>query len=163
MTSPHKGCPHSLAATKQLYEWFSLPVCLSVRLFARLFARLSHLFHYVPIIDVHAKGQGQRSKAKGKNQLSRFRTVIPVWIHIWQWNDAQSFMWLRRGALSFFEVICQISRSHRTKKSPILTQIERFRTVTPVLQLFFKVIHQIWRSHRTKNCQFWPKLNVSGL
>ena len=31
-----------LAATKQLYEWFSPSVCLSVR--------LSHLFDYVPII-----------------------------------------------------------------------------------------------------------------
>ena len=31
-----------LAATKQLYEWFSPSVHLSVR--------LSHLFHYIPII-----------------------------------------------------------------------------------------------------------------
>ena len=35
-----------LAATKQLYEWFSPSVCLSVR----LFVCLSHLFDYVPII-----------------------------------------------------------------------------------------------------------------
>ena len=44
--------------------------------------------------------------------LSRFRTVTPVWIHIWWWNDAQSLMLLRRGALLFFKVIRQISRSH---------------------------------------------------
>ena len=35
-----------LAATKQLYEWFSPSVCLSVC----LSVRLSHLFDYVPII-----------------------------------------------------------------------------------------------------------------
>ena len=40
--------------------------------------------------NVHAKGQGQRSKVKVTEvttQLSRFRTVTPVWIHIWWWND----------------------------------------------------------------------------
>ena len=38
---------------------------------------------------------------------------------------------LRRGALLFFKVIRQISRSHGTKKLPILSQIWRFRTVAP--------------------------------
>ena len=47
--------------------------------------------------------------------LSCFRTVTPVWIHIWWWNDAQSLMLLRRGALLFFKVTLQISRSHGTK------------------------------------------------
>ena len=50
----------------------------------------------------HAKGQGQRSKVKVTEvttQLNRFRTVTPVWIHIWWWNDAYSLMLLRRGAL----------------------------------------------------------------
>ena len=56
-------------------------------------ARLSHLFHYVLIImkfsgvitndpsEVHAKGQGQRSKFRAtevKALFSRFRTVTPV-------------------------------------------------------------------------------------
>ena len=68
--------------------------------------------------DVHEKGQGQRSKVKVtevNTQLSRFRTVTPVWIHIWWWNDAQSLMLLRRGALLFFKVIHQISRSQGSK------------------------------------------------
>ena len=80
---------------------------------------------------VHAKGQGQRSKVKVTEvttQLNRFRTVTPVWIHIWWWNDAYSLMLLRRGAL-----------------------------------LFFKVIRQISRSHGSKNRQIWPRLGVSGL
>ena len=68
--------------------------------------------------NVHAKGQGQRSKVKVTEvttQLSRFRTVTPVWIHIWWWNDTYSLMLLRRGALLFFKVIRQISRSHGAK------------------------------------------------
>ena len=91
---------------------------------------LSHIFDYVPIIasswkfsgvitndrsDIHAKGQCQKSKVKVtevNTQLSRFQTITPVWIHIWQWNDAQSLILLRRGALLFFKVIRQIARSH---------------------------------------------------
>ena len=68
--------------------------------------------------DVHAKGQGQRSKVKVTEvttQLNRFRTVTPVWIHIWWWDDAYSLIMLRRGALLFFKVIRQISRSHGSK------------------------------------------------
>ena len=72
--------------------------------------------------DVHAKGQGQRSKVKVTEvttQLNCFRTVTPVWIHIWWWNDAYSLMMLRRGALLFLKVIHQISRSHGSKKHRI--------------------------------------------
>ena len=68
--------------------------------------------------DIHAKGQSQRSKVKVTEvttQLYRFRTVTPVWIHIWWWNDAYSLIMLRRGALLFFKVIHQISRSHGFK------------------------------------------------
>ena len=54
------------------------------------------------------KGQGHR----GHDPNFRFRTVTPVWIHIWWWNDTYSLMLLRRGALLFFKVIRQISRSH---------------------------------------------------
>ena len=136
-----------LAATKQLYEWFSPSVCLSVRLSVRPSVRLSvtpfWLCSHHPIImkfsgvitsdksDVHAKGQGQRSKVKVTEvttQLNRFRTVTPVWIHIWWWDDAYSLIMLRRGAL-----------------------------------LFFKVIHQISRSHGSKKRRIWPRLGVSGL
>ena len=68
--------------------------------------------------EVHAKGQCQRSKFKVtevKTQLNRFRTVTPIWIHIWWWNEGQSLMLLRRGALLFLKVIRQISRSHGKK------------------------------------------------
>ena len=54
--------------------------------------------------DVHAKGQGQRSKVKVTEvttQLYRFRTVTQVWIHVWWWNDAYSLIMLRRCAYCF--------------------------------------------------------------
>ena len=72
--------------------------------------------------DVHAKGQGQRSNVKVTEvttPLCRFRTVTPVWIHVWWWNNAYSLIMLRRGALLFFKVICQISRSHGSKNHRI--------------------------------------------
>ena len=132
-----------LAATKQLYEWYfpsvRLSVCLSVCLSVTPFWLCSHhriimIFSGVITQDpgkVHAKGQGQRSKVKVTEvttQLNRFRTVTPVWIHTWWWNDTYSLMLLRRGAL-----------------------------------LFLKVIRQISRSHGAKNRRVWPRLGVSGL
>ena len=119
-------CNTFLAATKQLYKWYFPSVRLSVRLSVTPFWLCSHhpiIMKFSEVITndqskVHAKGQGQRSKVKvteGTNQLNRFRTVTPVWIHIWWWNDAYSSMLLRRGALLFFKVIRQISRSHGSK------------------------------------------------
>ena len=63
--------------------------------------------------EVHAKDQGQRSKVKVtevKTQLNRFRTMTSVWF---TYGDAM--MLLRRGALLFFKLLCQISKSLGTK------------------------------------------------
>ena len=137
-------CVIFLAATKQLYEWYFMSVCLFVRLSACLavrhtfwlcsYHRITKKFSGVITKDqgnVRVKGQGQRSKVKVTEVttlLNRFRTVTPIWVHIWWWNDPYSFMLLIRGALLFFKVICQISRSHGSK-----------------------------------NCRIWPRLGVSGL
>ena len=47
--------------------------------------------------DVHAKGQGQRSKVKVtefNTQLSRFRTLTPdVWVHVELEEKANSVPW----------------------------------------------------------------------
>ena len=105
-------------------------VCPSVRLSVTPFWLCSHhriIMKFSGIItsdksDVHAKGQGQRSKVKVTEvttQLNRFRTVTPVWIHIWWWNVAYSLIVLRRGALLFLKVIRQISRSHGSKNRRI--------------------------------------------
>ena len=119
-----------LAATKQLYKWYLPSVRPSVCLSVTLFSPCSHhriIMKFPGVItmvksDVHAKGQGQRSKVKVtevNSQRSRFRTLTPVWIHIWQWNHAHSWKQHRRGALLFFKVIRQISRSHSSKNRRI--------------------------------------------
>ena len=116
-----------LAATKQLYEWcrpsvcpsVCPPVCPSVTPFwlcslHRIIMKFSGVISNGRS-DVQASGRGQRSKIKVTvvtTQLNRFRTVTPVWIHIWWWNVVYSLIMLRRGVLLFFKVILQISRSH---------------------------------------------------
>ena len=83
-----------LAATKQLYKWYFPFVCPSVRPSVTPFWLCSHhriIMTFSGVITndqskFHAKGQGQRSKVKVTEvttQLNRFRTVTPVWIHIW--------------------------------------------------------------------------------
>ena len=124
-----KMCPIVFScdqAALQMVFSVRLSVCLSVRLFVTPFSPCSHhciIMKFSGVItmvksDVHAKGQGQRSKVKVTEvnaQFSRFRTLTPVWIHIWQWNHAHSWKQHKRGALLFFQVIRQISRSHGSK------------------------------------------------
>ena len=126
-----QGCPYQILkmivaagfillifSCDQAALWMVQSVCLSVTPFS-LCSHHRIIMKFSGVItndksDVHAKGQGQMSKVKVTevtNQLNRFRTVTPVWIHIW-WNDAHSLVLLRRGALLFFKVIRQISRSH---------------------------------------------------
>ena len=99
---------------------------------------------------VHTKGQGQRSKIKVTEvttQLNRFRTVTPVWIHIWWWNDTYSLMLLRRGALLFFKVIRQISRSYGAKKSRIWPRLG-VSGLKPQFELTngYEIMHIAWSS-----------------
>ena len=127
----HHKQGENIFSCDQAAIWLVQSVCLSVcpsdRPSVTPFSPCSHhriIMKFSGVItndknDVHAKGQGQRSKVKVtevNTQLNRFRTVTPVWIHIWWWNDAHSLMMLRRGALLFFKVIRQISRSHGSKK-----------------------------------------------
>ena len=137
-----RSCQQFLAAIKQLYKWYfpsvrpsvrlsvCPSVCPSVCLSVTPFWLCSHhriIMKFSGVItndqsQVHAKGQGQRSKVKVTEvttQLNRFRTVTPVWIDVWWWNDAYSLMLLRRGALLFIKVIRQISRSHGSKNRQI--------------------------------------------
>ena len=89
-----------------------LSVCPSVSLSVTPFWLCSHQRIIMKISGVitndqskvQAKGQCQRSKVKVTQvttQLNRIRTVTPVWVDIWWWNDAYSLMMLRRGALLF--------------------------------------------------------------
>ena len=136
-TNSSTQCLFFLAATKQLYEWFSPSVHLSVTPFW-LCSHHHIIMKFSGVIandrsNSHSKGQGQRSKVKVREvntQLSHFLTLTPVWIYIRWWNDAQSLMLVKRGALLFFKVIRQI-QGHKAQKSSVLTQIWRFWAVTP--------------------------------
>ena len=67
-------------------------------------------------IVIHQISRSHRTKQPPiLTWIEHFRTVASVWIYWWIWNDAQSLMLHRRGALLFFEVIHQISRSHGLK------------------------------------------------
>ena len=140
-----KRCP-ILFSCDQAALWMVQSVCPSVCLFVRLSVcpsvclsvtpfwlcyhhRIIMKFSGVITKDqgkVHANGQGQRSKVKVTDvttQLNSFRTVTPVWIHIWWQNDAYSLIMLRTGALLFFKVIRQISRSRGSKNRRILPRL----------------------------------------
>ena len=58
-----------------------------------------------------------------KSRIERFRTVTPVWIHPWLWNDAQSLMYYGGSALLFTKVVHQISRSRGTRKHPFWPEL----------------------------------------
>ena len=77
-------------------------------------------------VMVMQKNQGKRSKVKVTEVKSNFapifRTVTPPRIGR-----------LLRKDTFFFKINRQSSRSHGTKKSPIFTRFERFRTVTTLL------------------------------
>ena len=120
-----------IAATKQLNERYFLSFCPSVCLsVCHTFLTMFQSSYHHEIFRSYYQWQKwlpcKRSRSEPKVkvtevniQLSRFRTVTPVWIHIWWWNYAQSFMLLRRGTLSFFKVIRQIWRSHDSKNRRI--------------------------------------------
>ena len=99
-----------------------LSVCLSVRhTFFTMFPSSYHLEIFRSYYQWQKWRSCKRSRSKVKvtevnTQVNCFRTVTPVWIHIWWWSDAYSLMVLRRGALLFLKVIRQISRSHGSKK-----------------------------------------------
>ena len=101
-----------------------------------------------------------------KTQFSSFRTVTPIWIHIWRRNDAQSLIWHKpycfpRSSIKF--------QGHTGQKindlDPNLAfpdcnsslnwtwlwnDAQRLKYHTRCTLLFFKGICQIARSNRTK-------------
>ena len=62
--------------------------------------------------NVHAKDQGQKSRSQRSKQIlpqfEHVHTVTPVWIHIWQPNDAQSLKWHRKCGLLFLAATKQL-------------------------------------------------------
>ena len=108
--------------------WMAQSVCRSVCLVClsvcgTFFTVFRSLYHHEFFWSYHQWQTWcpcKRSRSKVKvtevtTQLNRFRTVTPVLIHNWLWNDAYSFMLFRRGALLVFKVIRQNSKSHVKK------------------------------------------------
>ena len=99
---------HILAATKHLYEWFSLSV------WWRNDDEMMHIAWCCSRSSVEFQGHTAK-KSSILTQIGGFRTVTPVWIHQWLRNDTQRLKLHKRGSLLFFKIIRQISRSHGTK------------------------------------------------
>ena len=128
-----RGALLFLAATKQLNEWYFPSVrpslCQTVCCtFLTMFPSTYHHEIFRSYYQWQKWRPCKRSRSKVKvtevnTQLSHFRTITPVWIHIWWWNDAQSLMLLGRCALLFFKVIHQISRSQGSKNRRILPKL----------------------------------------
>ena len=97
-----------LAANKQLYKWFSPPVCLSVCPPVTHFSLCSH--HRIIIT---------RTKKKiddcDPNRAFPDCNYSSSWIHRRLWNDAQRLEGVGRGSLLCFKVLNQISMSHGPK------------------------------------------------
>ena len=146
-------------------------VCPSARPFARssvplsvtpfsLFSHRRIIMRFSGVITTEVMSMQKVKVKQVQPRFSRFRIVTPVRIHIWRWNDADSYIWLRWGALLFFMVICQILRSHcPPKKSSILTKIGRFRTATPILnsQMAMK-----WCAQLEVAYKMWPVVYSSS-
>ena len=135
------------AATKQLYEWLSPSVrpsvrpsvCLSV---CHTFSLCSHhriIIKFSGVITNESSDVNAKHKVRGRGWKSQW-SIYPF--HIWWWNDAQSLMLLRRGALLFFKFIPQIAQSLKQLRNGAL--------------LFMQDAHQMSRSHGTNVTDFDP-------
>ena len=75
-------------------------------------------------------------------RIECFQTVTPVGIHQGVYDYAKSLMQSRRGALSFFEVIHQISRSHGLKHRQFESNLSKItRPVAAIKSLRFALLY----------------------
>ena len=128
----------------------------------------------------------KRSRSKVKvtefnTQLSHFRTLTPVSIHIWQWNQAHSWKQHRRGALLFLAATKQLYKWYfpSVRPSVRLSVCPSVRlSVTPfwlcshhcIIMKFSEVItndqrkvHAKGQGQRSRSQRSQPNLTVSGL
>ena len=77
-------------------------------------------------------------------QLRRFRTVTPVWIHVWWWNDAQSLMLLRRGSPLFLAATKQLYEWFSPSVRPSVCPSVRHTFLTMFPSSYH---HEIFRSY----------------
>ena len=161
----------SLNCDQQLYEWsclsVHLSVCPSVGLsitpfsqcsFYRVIMKLSGVIA-ISKSEVHTEGQDKRSKVKVTEvkkitQFVCFWTIIPVLIHRWLWNNAQSLKWHRRGALFFLDHPQYFI--HGPRKSTILTLLTQ-------IELLFEFTDSYKTLRKSWNCTENVPYYFSGL
>ena len=108
--------------------------------------------------------------------IERFRTVTSVLMHRWIWNDAQSLMYYRRGALLFlaatkqlyewyFHVRLSVRLSHLFDYVPIIVSSWNFQELSPRTRVRsmqkVKVRGQRSRSQRSRPNFSFPDCNSS--
>ena len=116
--------------------------------------------------SVKLQGHTTKKNPSILTQIRRFRTVTPVWIHQWLGNDAQSLKLHRRGALLYFGVIHQISRSHGLKNRRFEFSLSKItRPVAAIKSLrfvFFSFNHMDIKGLVSLKCQYlsYPRSDV---
>ena len=172
---------------------FCLSVCLSVTPFSlcschRIIMKFSGVIA-IDKTDVHARGQGQRSKVK-VTEVKIFwfwpklgASGLYLQFEFTNGDEMMHKAWSRFGEVPYcFSRSSVKSQGHTTKTIVDFYPNWAFPDCNSSLihrwlwndaqslkwhrrgALFcFKVIHQISRSHGTENRRFWPELSVSGL
>ena len=112
------SCLYSISCQATSCIALPSPRALIVKIAARYDAKLEVTQKRCPIVFQGYTSNCKVTRLRRSSNLTQsgcIRTVTPVWIYWWIWNDTRSLMWYRRHALLIFGVIHQISRSHRRK------------------------------------------------
>ena len=126
--------------------YWAFPDCnssLSSSMALKWCAKLEATQNWCPIIFRGHPSITQISRSLGtKNCQFRPEWVFPARIHWWEWNDATNLIWYKRGALLFFEVIHQISRSHGLKNRQYESYLSNvIRPVAAIKSLRFVLLY----------------------
>ena len=163
-----------LAATKQLYEWYFLSVCPSVRLSVchtclTMFPSSHHHAIFRSFYQWTRKDPCKRSRSRGQRSMSqRSQPNLTVSGQQLQLEFTYDVEMMHIASCCLEEVPYCFSRSSVKFQSHAALKIVEFDPDLAfpdcISRLIIKVvIHQIWRSHGSKNRRIWPKLGVSGL
>ena len=126
------------------FNWFLLRLIITCRLWLSMWGKIIIPMYRSWLHDLYGL-YGPRCPLSPKRPINLISLSLSLSLSLAQ--AEQSTIWMIQSKLSkitrpvaaikslrfaLFKVIRQISRSHGTKESQNLTQIRRFRTVTPV-------------------------------
>ena len=160
-----EGHPLNFKVTRDKYPWFWAELRVSrlslqfqftdgFEMIPKAWSSIKEVLYCLSRSSIKFQGH-TRQKIAILTQIERFWIVTAVWIHQWVWNNAQSLMLYRRGALLFFEVIHQIWRSLVNRKiddlNPILSKITGLVPAIKSLRFALLIIDHIF-------CITWNEL-----